>query len=67
MKAVIKVAGIKSSTDVRNVQSAISICEGVVASEISSDKKEITIIFNNNYISLENIIDNIEKFGYIVI
>ena len=50
MKAVLKVAGIKSSTDVRNVQSAISICEGVVASEISSDKKEITIIFNNNYI-----------------
>ena len=62
MKAVLKVAGIKSSTDVRNVQSAISICEGVVASEISLDKKEITIIFNNNYISLENIIDNIEKF-----
>ncbi|WP_024615903.1 heavy-metal-associated domain-containing protein [Clostridium sp. Ade.TY] len=67
MKAVLKVAGIKNSTDVRNVQSAIANCEGVVASEISSDKKEVTVIFNNNYINIEKIIDNIEEFGYTVI
>lgn len=67
MKAVLKVAGIKNSTDVRKVQGAISSCQGVVASEVSLDKKEVTIIYNDNYINLENIIDMIENYGYTVI
>lgn len=67
MKAVLKIAGMNNSKDVKKVQSAISMSEGVIASELVLDKKEIIVIYNDFYINLENIIDKIEEAGYTVI
>lgn len=67
MKAVLKIAGMNNSKDVKKVQSAISISEGVIASEVVLAKKEIIVIYNDFYINLENIIDKIEEAGYTVI
>lgn len=67
MKAVLKVSGINNSTDIRKVQSAIAGSEGVIASEVALEKKEVTIIYNDMYIELESIIDRIEDLGYTVI
>ena len=67
MKAVLKIAGMNNSKDVKKVQSAISMSEGVIASEVVLAKKEIIVIYNDFYINLENIIDKVEKIGYIVI
>ncbi|MGL5649488.1 MAG: heavy-metal-associated domain-containing protein [Clostridium sp.] len=67
MKAVLKVAGIKNSNDVRKAQKAISSNTGVIASEISISKKEATVIYNESYVLVEDIIDAIESLGYIVL
>ena len=67
MKAVLKIAGMNNSKDVRNVQSAIAMSDGVIASEVVLDKKEIIVIYNDFYIDIENIIDKIEEAGYTVI
>ncbi len=67
MKVVLKVSGINNSTDIRKVQSAIADSEGVIASEVALEKKEVTIIYNDMYVELESIIDRIEDLGYTVI
>ncbi|WP_297636416.1 cation transporter [uncultured Clostridium sp.] len=67
MKAVLKIIGIDSATDIRKTQKAISSNAGVIASEISKAKKEAVIIYNENYVKIEKIIDSIEELGYIVI
>lgn len=67
MKAVLKVSGMNNSIDIRKVQSAIASSEGVIASEVALEKKEVTIIYNDMYIELESIIDKIEDLGYTVI
>ncbi|MDQ0149773.1 heavy-metal-associated domain-containing protein [Eubacterium multiforme] len=67
MKAVLKIAGMNNSKDVRNVQSAIAMSDGVIASEVVLDRKEIIVIYNDFYIDLEKIIDKIEEDGYTVI
>ncbi|MGL4875779.1 MAG: cation transporter [Clostridium sp.] len=67
MKAVLKIVGIKNSTDVRKAQEAISSNTGVIASEISISKKEAVIIYNESYVEIEGIINSIESLGYIVL
>ena len=67
MKAVLKIDEMNNSKDVKKVQSAIYISEGVIASEVVLAKKEIIVIYNDFYINLENIIDKIEEAGYTVI
>ena len=67
MKSVIRVCDISNLQDVAKIQGAIASNEGVVACEVSFDKKEVQIIYNESYVSLDNIIDSIENVGYIVI
>ncbi len=67
MKALLKVAGLNSSNDVRKIQGAISSNAGVIASEVNLEKKEVVVIYNENYLNEENIIDSIENLGYSII
>ena len=67
MKAVLKVSGMNDSTDIREIQNVISEIEGIIASELALNKKEVTIIYNNMYVELESIIGRIEDLGYTVI
>jgi copper chaperone CopZ len=54
------------SKDVGNIQYAISMNEGVIACEISLEKKEIRIIYNESIVDLNKITDSIENLGYII-
>jgi copper chaperone CopZ len=54
------------SKDVGYIQNAISMNEGVIACEISLQKKEIQIIYNEGIISLNEIVDSIENLGYLI-
>ena len=67
MKSVIRVCDISNAKDVAKIQGAIASNEGVIACEISLEKKEVQIIYNESYVTLDNIIDSIENVGYIVI
>lgn len=64
MKALLKIAGLNSSNDVKKIQGAIASNAGVIASEVNLTKKEVVVIFNEVYLKEEDIIDSIENLGY---
>ena len=67
MKSVIKVINMKSQKDASSIQNAVINNEGIIAIQTSVKKNEITVIYNDVYISIDNIIDIIEDLGYITI
>jgi len=66
MKSVISVYNMSKSKDVENIQNTISMSEGIIACEISLQKKEIQIIYNEAFVSLNEIVDSIENLGYMI-
>ena len=66
MKSIIKVNQINKQKDVANIQNAIAGIEGIIACEISVEKKEIHVIYNDNFVNLDKIVEGIENIGYIV-
>lgn len=67
MKAVIKVHEIKKQKDVAKIQKVISCIEGIIAFEVSLDKNEIQLIYNDSFVNLDKIIEELENVGYMVI
>jgi len=66
MKSVISVYNMNKSKDVGNIQNAISMNDGVIACEISLEKREIQIIYNESIVNLNEIIDSLENLGYMI-
>jgi len=66
MRSVISVYNMNKLKDVGNIQNSIAMNEGVIACEISLEKKEIQIIYNDSIVSLDEIIDSIENLGYMI-
>jgi copper chaperone len=56
-----------TSDDISNINLAISNNQGVIACRINSESKEIEIIYDDYFVSLENLIESIEDAGYAVI
>ena len=64
MKSVIKIYNMDSQNDVIKIQDVIVKNSGIVATQISLEKKEVTIIYNDKFINIKNIIDSVEDLGY---
>ncbi|MBU3189127.1 heavy-metal-associated domain-containing protein [Clostridium bowmanii] len=67
MRSVIKVCNMGTSDDISNINVAISNNQGVIACQINSETKEIEIIYDDYFISLDNLIESIEDAGFAVI
>lgn len=67
MKAILKVSNMNTPKDISNVRKAIAATEGVMACQISKDSGEVTIVFDDFFVTIEDIIENIENFGYTII
>lgn len=67
MKSVIKICNMESSQDATIIQETIVSNSGVIATETSLSKKEVTVIYNENFLTFEKIINSIEDLGYIII
>lgn len=67
MKSVIKVINMKTQKDASSIQSAVINNEGIIAIQTSVKKNEITVIYNDMYISIDKIIGIIEDLGYVTI
>ena len=67
MKVTLKIYPMKKSKDVSNIQKIISHIEGVIACEISIDKQEVNIIYNENFLNIDTIVEEIESEGYMVV
>lgn len=67
MKSVIRIYNMESQKDVNLIQNKISEQNGIIATQISLSKKELTLIYNEIYLNIETIKDIIEDLGYVVI
>lgn len=67
MKSVIKVLNMNNSDDISNINLAISNNQGVIACQINAITKEIEIIYDDYFITVDNLIESIEEVGYVVI
>ena len=66
MKAVLKVSNLNTNNDVISIKDVIAHNEGVIACEISIEKKEVNIVYDDKATFLDNIIASIEELGYSV-
>lgn len=67
MKSTLKVLSMRTLDDVSIIKNAIANNEGVVACQISKDKGEVEIVFDNQLLMVDKIIESIEELGYTVI
>lgn len=67
MKSIIKIYNMESHRDSNLIQETVANNSGVIASEISLLKKEVIIIYNEAFLSIQEVIDSIEDLGYVVI
>jgi copper chaperone CopZ len=67
MKSVIKIANMRTLADINNIREAISKNEGVIACQICRDKKEVSVVYDDYFLSEEDIIQGLEDLGYTTI
>ncbi|WP_040209929.1 heavy-metal-associated domain-containing protein [Clostridium polynesiense] len=67
MKSLLKVRNIKTYEDVIKIKEAIAEHEGVVACEINKEKGEISIVYDNYFVSEDEFIGSVEELGYTVL
>ena len=67
MKSVIKIYNMNTSEDISNINLAISNNQGVIACQINSESKQVEIIYDDYFITVDNLIESIEEAGYAVV
>ncbi|WP_294405859.1 cation transporter [uncultured Clostridium sp.] len=67
MKSVIKILNMDSQEDSKKIQNVIVHNEGIIASQTSLNRKEVTIVYDELSVNIEKIIEIIEDLGYLVI
>ncbi|WP_294373227.1 heavy-metal-associated domain-containing protein [uncultured Clostridium sp.] len=67
MKSVIRILNMDSQEDSKKIQNVISHNAGIIASQISLNKKEVTIVYDELSVKIEKILESIEDMGYLVI
>jgi len=67
MKSVYKICNIKSYKDTKIIREVISNYFGIIASEISVTKKEITLIYNETCLNIQKVSNYIEDLVYIIV
>lgn len=66
MKSVLKVCNMNTADDVNKIRKALSNNQGVVACQINKDKGEVSIVYDDYFVSNDQLIQSIEDLGYAV-
>lgn len=67
MKALLRVCDMRTVEDINKVNVAVANNQGVVACEINKEKREVSVIYDDYFVDVDNIIQSIENIGYTVI
>lgn len=67
MKSLIRICNIKTNEDVNNIREAVANNEGVIACEVNITKQEVSVVYDDRSVSLDDIINSIEIKGYSVL
>lgn len=64
MESIFKISNMRTVEDINNIRKAVSNNEGVVACQINSDKKELSVVYDNYFINKDLFIQILEDLGY---
>lgn len=64
MKSVIRIANMRTLADVNNIREAISNNEGIIACQINKEKQEVNVIYDDYFLSEDDLIQCLEDLGY---
>lgn len=67
MKSLIKISSIRSSEDIGNIRRGISNLQGIIACYIKKEKSEVSIVYDNHFVNINNIYNILEDMGYTVL
>lgn len=67
MKSTLKVCDMFNQKDVYSINRAISNNQGVIACQIIPSSKEVEIVYDDYFITLDEIMESIEEAGYTVL
>ena len=67
MKSILRICNMNTSDDVNKIRKAISGNEGVVACQINSEKREVSIIYDDYFVTNDTLVQSLEDLGYAVI
>lgn len=67
MKSTLKICDMITAKDVSRIKAAIATNDGVIACGIHKVKKEVEIVYDSSFVSIDDIIESIESIGYTVI
>lgn len=67
MKSLIRICNIKTNEDVNNIREAVANNEGVIACEVNITKQEVSVVYDDRSVSLDDIVNSIEIKGYSVL
>jgi len=67
VKSSIRICNIKTNEDINNIREAVANNEGVIACEVNITKQEVSVVYDDRSVSLDDIINSIEIKGYSVV
>lgn len=66
MKSLLKISNVNTNEDIIKIREALAENEGLIACEISLSKKEVSLIYDDTSITLDNLVSSIEEAGYTI-
>ncbi|KEH98311.1 heavy-metal-associated domain-containing protein [Clostridium massiliodielmoense] len=66
MRAVMNVSNIRSQKDVANITKCLGKKEGIIACYVKKENGKVDIVYDNYFISLDEIRELIEDMGYTI-
>jgi copper chaperone len=67
MKSIFRVTNMNTAKDINKIRKVIANNEGIIACQINSEKGEVSVVYDNYFVTSDSIIQSVENLGYTVI
>jgi copper chaperone len=67
MKSIFRVTNMNTAKDINKIRKVIANNEGAIACQINSEKGEVSVVYDNYFVTSDSIIQSVENLGYTVI
>jgi copper chaperone len=67
MKSIFRVTNMNTAKDINKIRKVIANNEGPIACQINSEKGEVSVVYDNYFVTSDSIIQSVENLGYTVI
>lgn len=67
MKSVLKISNMRTFEDINKIRKVISSNQGVVACQINAEKGEVSVVYDDYFVTNDIIVQSLEDLGYAVL